>query len=91
MSIMKNTIRMIQERMEAEEELYTILAEKQMEFHVMCIVPMAIILYLRIGGGNLMNSLYGNLKGIVVMTICLLVYGGCYLYGKRLLEINRYC
>lgn len=90
-SIMKNTIRMIQERMEAEEELYTILAEKQMEFHVMCIVPMAMILYLRIGGGNLMNSLYGNLKGIVVMTICLLVYGGCYLYGKRLLEINRYC
>ena len=89
-NIMKNTIRMIQERMEAEEELYTILAEKQMEFQIMCIMPMAIILYLRIGGGNFMHSLYGNLNGIFVMTICLLVYGGCYLYGKRLLEINSY-
>lgn len=89
-NIMKNTIRMIQERMEAEEELYTILAEKQMEFQIMCIMPMAIILYLRIGGGNFMHSLYGNLNGIFVMTICLLVYGGCYLYGKRLLEINGY-
>lgn len=87
-SIMKNTIRMIQERMDAEEELYTVLAEKQMEFQLMSMIPMAMILYLRIGGGNLMNSLYGNLTGIVVMSVCLIVYGGCYLYGKRLLEIN---
>jgi tight adherence protein B len=86
--IMKNTIQMIQERMEAEEELHTILTEKQMEFRIMSIMPIAIILYLRVSGGNIMNSLYGNLQGITVMTICLLVYGGCYLYGKRLLEIS---
>lgn len=86
--IMKNTIRMIQERMDAEEELYSVLAEKQMEFYLMSMIPMAMILYLRIGGGNFMNSLYGNLTGIAVMSICVLVYGGCYLYGKRLLEIN---
>ena len=86
--MMKNTIRMIQERMDAEEELYTVLAEKQTEFHLMSIIPMAMILYLRIGGGNFMNSLYGNVTGIAVMTICLLIYGGCYLYGKRLLEIK---
>ena len=89
-SIMKNTICMIQERMDAEEELYTILAEKQMEFHVMCIVPVVMILYLRIGGGNLIKSLYGNVTGIFVMTVCLVIYGACYFYGKRLLEINSY-
>ena len=32
--IMKNTIRMLQERMDAEEELYTILTEKQVEFYL---------------------------------------------------------
>ena len=87
--IMKNTIRMLQERMDAEEEIYTVLAEKQMEFRLMCVIPFAIILYLRIGAGNLINTLYGNVMGVIVMTSCLLIYGGCCFYGKRLLEIEN--
>lgn len=87
--IMKNTIRMLQERMDAEEEIYTVLAEKQMEFHLMCVIPFAIIIYLRISAGSLIGSLYGNITGVSVMTVCLLIYGGCYLYGKRLLEIEN--
>ncbi len=87
--IMKNTIRMLQERMDAEEEIYTVLAEKQTEFYLMSVIPLAIILYLRIGAGNLIDSLYGNVTGVSVMAVCLSVYGGCYLYGKRLLEIDN--
>lgn len=87
--IMKNTIRMIQERMEAEEEIYTVISEKRFEFHLMCVIPFGMIGYLRIGASNLVNSLYGNLPGIFVMTICLGIYGGCYVYGKRLLEIEN--
>lgn len=87
--IMKNTIRMLRERMEAEEEIYTVLAEKQLEFRIMCVIPMGIILYLRVGAANLVNGLYGNFIGIVTMTVCLAIYGGCYLYGKRLLEIEK--
>lgn len=87
--MMKNTIRMLQERMDAEEEIYTVLAEKQMEFYLMCVIPIVMILYLRISAGNMMNSLYGNLTGMSVMTVCILIYGGCYLYGKRLLEIEN--
>ena len=88
-AIMKNTIRMIQERMEVEEEIATTIAEKQMEFHIMTIIPMAIIIYLRAGAGGLLDGLYGNLIGILVMTGCLTIYGGCYLYGKRLLEFEN--
>lgn len=88
-SIMKNTIRMLQERMEAEKEIATTIAEKQFEFQVMTVIPMAIILYLRIGAGGLLDSLYGNVTGILVMTACLAIYGGCYLYGKRLLEFEN--
>ena len=86
-AIMKNTIRMLQERMEAEEEIATTITEKKLEFQLMTIIPLVIILYLRIGAGNLIHSLYGNVTGVYVMTICLGIYGGCYLYGKRLLEI----
>ena len=86
--IMKNTIRMLQERMDAEEELYTILTEKQVEFYLMSIIPLVILLYLRIGANQLLQSLYGNITGICMMSLCLLIYGGCYLYGKRILEID---
>lgn len=88
--MMKNTIGMIQERMDAEEEIYTILAEKQMEFYIMCVIPLGMMIYLRIGAGTMVNALYGNLTGITVMTFCLGVYGGCFLYGKRLLEMEDY-
>ncbi len=88
-AIMKNTIRMIQERMDAEEEIHTVLAEKQMEFYLMSIIPLGMIIYLRIAAGSMMESLYGNTTGVLVMTICLFIYGGCYLYGKRLLEIEQ--
>ncbi len=87
--IMKNTIRMLQERMDAEEEIYTILAEKRTEFYLMCIIPLVMIVYLRFTAGTMMESLYGNITGVLVMTACLLIYGGCYLYGKRLLEIEH--
>lgn len=87
-SIMKNTIRMIQERMESEAEIQTVLSEKQLEFYLMSVIPLGIILYLRIGTGTLISCLYGNLLGTVVMTGCLIVYGGCVWYGKRLLEIE---
>ena len=86
--IMKNTIRMLQERMDVEEELYTILTEKQVEFYLMSIIPLVILLYLRIGANQLIQSLYGNITGICMMSLCLLIYGGCYLYGKRILEID---
>ena len=87
-AIMKNTIRMIQEKMDGEEEIYTVIADKQMEFQVMCVIPFVIIIYLRISAGALMNHLYGNITGIAIMAACVLVYGGCYLYGKRILEIE---
>ena len=86
-AIMKNTIRMLQERMEAEEEIATTITEKKLEFQLMTIIPLVIILYLRMGAGNLIHSLYGNVTGVCVMTVCLAIYGGCYLYGKRILEI----
>ena len=86
--IMKNTIRMLQERMDTEEELYTILTEKQLEFYLMSIIPLVILLYLRIGAKQLIQSLYGNLTGICMMSLCLVIYGGCYLYGKRILEVD---
>lgn len=85
-SIMKYTARMLRERMEAEDEIATVIARKRMEFYMMSVIPMVMVIYLRICAAGLVGRLYGNVPGMLVMTICLGVYGGCYVYGQRLLE-----
>lgn len=88
-AIMKNTTRMIQEKMDVADEIETMITEKQLEFYLMSVIPLGIIVYLRFGAATLLEQLYGNTLGIIVMTICLMVYGGCYFYGKRLLEFEE--
>lgn len=85
-SIMKHTTRMLRERMEAEDEIDTVIARKRFEFYMMSVIPMAMICYLRFGAAGLVERLYGNVPGIITMTVCLGIYGGCYVYGQRLLE-----
>ena len=87
--IMKNTLQMLQEKMDVADEIDTLMTENQLEFYLMCIIPFGIIGYLRIGAATLIEQLYGNLTGIVVMTSCLVVYGSCYFYGKRILEFEN--
>ena len=86
--IMKNTIYMLQERMDAEAEIRTVVTEKRVEFYVMSVIPLVMIVYLRVSAGGFLNALYGNQIGIITMTICLGIYGGCFLYGKKLLEFE---
>lgn len=88
-AVMRHTIRMLKERLEAEEEIYTVITQKRLEFYVMSVIPAAMIVYLRIGASGMMEQLYGNAVGALVMTVCLGIYGGCYLYGQRLLEIEN--
>lgn len=88
-SIIKNTTRMLRERMEAEDEIAALTARRRLEFYIMSVIPMAMIVYLRIGAAGLITRLYGNGFGAAVMTVCLVIYGGCYLYGQKLLEAEN--
>ena len=46
-SILKNTVQMIGEKIEVEREIQTMLAAKKMEFNMMCIIPLGMVLYMR--------------------------------------------
>lgn len=87
-ALMNHTVRMLRERMEAEEEIYTVMTQKRLEFYLMAVVPLAILGYLRMGAPSLIGQMYHNFFGIAIMTVCAAIYGGCYLYGERLLEIE---
>lgn len=87
-AIMKKTVWQISDKIDVSREIQTILASKQYEFKVMSAVPYAIIAYMSLSFPEFMTCLYGNVTGVGVMTVCLLIYISAYYLGIRLIEIE---
>lgn len=82
--ILKNTRRMLYERIETEKEIRTILSEARYELLLMSMMPPAVILYLRFSFPEMAGRLYGGWPGAAVMTVCLLLYAAALWLGSRL-------
>lgn len=87
-SIIKNTASTISQKVEAENEVHTIISGKKMEQRIMEGIPFAIILYLRMSSPEFIQPLYGNLVGIVSMSICVAIYFAASYWAKRIVNIN---
>jgi len=78
----------LSEKIETQEEVELSIAGKQMEQKIMSMVPFGIIIYVRLTSPEFLSVLYGNVLGITVMTICLLIYGFSYWSGKKIVDIE---
>lgn len=78
----------IQQVWETQQEIEILITSKKYELKIMSILPLLIILYLKWSFGEYLSVLYGNLLGIVIMTICLTIYLLSFCLGKRLLKIE---
>lgn len=87
-AIIRNTSMQIGEKIDVNREIETILAAKKYEFRIMCAIPYIMILYMQMSFPEFMEGLYGNVFGIGVMTVCLLVYAGAYMLGAKLIKID---
>ena len=87
-TIIRNAVRDIGEKIEVEKEIQTFLAAKKLEFKVMCVIPFGIILYMRLAFPEFMGVLYGNLLGVVLMSVCLGIYAAAYKIGRDLVDIE---
>lgn len=87
-SIIKNAIRNICEKIEVKREIQTLMAAKKMEFQFMTVIPFGIIVYMKLTFSEFMKVLYGNTVGIIIMSICLCLYAVAYQIGKRIIEIE---
>lgn len=86
--IIKHAIHNICDTMEVEEEIKVVLSGQRMEFQVMSLVPLGILCYMKFSFAEFMSALYGNAFGVILMTICLGVYGGAVLWGNRIIQIE---
>jgi len=87
-AIIRNTANTIGEKIEAKNEILTVISGKQMEQKIMSIVPFGIILYLKLSSPEFIEGLYGNMLGVVVMTLCLALYILSYWLAQRIVRIE---
>lgn len=86
--VIKDTVDTISQKADTAREISVLISAKQMEQRIMNIVPLAIILYLRITSPELVGKMYGNLKGIAVMSGCLIVYGAALIIAMKITDIK---
>ena len=86
--IIRNAVSQIGDKIDVKREIETMMAAKKFEFRIMSAIPFGMICYLKIGFPEFMEVLYGNLLGVIIMSICLIVYVAAFEFGKRIVEIE---
>ena len=87
-SIIRNAVRIISAKIDTEKEIQVMIASKKLEFDIMCAAPFAVIMYMKLTFDEFMSILYGNMTGAVIMSICICVYMGAYVFGRRIICIE---
>lgn len=87
-AIIRDAVKIISGKIDTEKEIQTMLASKKLEFDIMCAVPFVIILYMKLIFGDFLSVLYGNMAGAAIMSICICVYMGAYVYGRKIIRIE---
>ncbi|NLL72783.1 MAG: pilus assembly protein TadB [Clostridiales bacterium] len=72
--IIKTSSNLISDKLQVKRDIMSIIAAKKLEATIMKLVPLAILCYLSITSPGLLDPLYNNLFGVLVMTILLVIY-----------------
>ena len=86
--IIRQATNQIGEKIDVKREICTMMAAKKLEFQVMSVIPIGMICYLKMSFPEFMEVLYGNLLGVGIMSVCLVIYVGAYELGKKIVEIE---
>ena len=86
--ILAKTASVIEQKMETDREIQLMVSGRKLEQKIMNAVPFLILFYVSSTSRGFFDVLYHNLAGIVVMTVCLGVYGAAYRLSGRIVEIE---
>lgn len=88
MEIISKTARNISDKISVREDIDVLISGKKMEQKIMNLMPFGIIAYLRIGAYEFISPMYGNIMGICVMTVCLILYMAAKMLSEKIVEIS---
>lgn len=86
--MIQNTVSVIKEKSEIEEEIQTMLTAKIYEQNIMNLVPAFIILYIKLTSPHFFDAMYHNMVGVGIMSSCIVIYVSALYIAKRILAIE---
>ena len=86
--VIGNTVRIIGEKLEMEQEIDTILASRKYEQSIMSLMPFGMLFYLRLTSGGFLDVLYEGFAGRALMAGSLSIYLAVWRLGKKLVQIE---
>ena len=87
-AVMKKTASDIAAKADIRNEISVLISAKRLEQNIMMLMPAAIIVYIDLTSDGLLDSLYGNAAGVLIMTACLALYALAWYMGYRITEID---
>ena len=87
-TIIRQTAGQMAQVMDTRREIRTFLAAKIYEQRIMMLMPAGVLFYIRMGSGEFVEALYHNLSGVLIMTVCLIVYAGACVMGRRMVQFE---
>ena len=86
--IIHRTAEDIAAKIDTKNEIQVLISSKKLEQNIMSLMPLLIILYIELTSGGMLAPLYGNLKGVVIMSICLISYVFAYFLSRKIMDIE---
>lgn len=86
--IIDNTINKMWAKYETAREIDVAISAKKLEQKVMSVIPVVLLAYMKLTSAEYMSVLYGNVAGVLFMTVCLFAYGGAIHLAGKILQIK---
>ena len=86
--IIENTVGILQDKIEMQEEVQVLLAKKRMEQRIINVMPFLVLGMLLLISPDYLAPLYTTLQGRVIMSICVLITIGNFWLSRRIAEID---
>lgn len=85
---LERTIQQIYDRVDLRMEISTMISAKKLEQRIMCVMPFGIMFFVGRASGGYFMSLYHNVQGVLIMSVCMCVYLFGVWWGEKLTEVR---
>ena len=86
--IIRTTVLRITEKETLQEDIAVMLADRQLEQKLMCVLPLGILAMMSMQNGEFLSPLYGSVTGVILMTGMLILYGAAVLLAIRIMRVE---
>ena len=86
-TIMERTAESISSKAETQKEIEALLSARKLEQKIMSAIPFLLMLYMNVTSPDYFDGLYHSVPGVILMSICLLLYLMAYRMGVKIIHV----